>query len=158
MNLADVKEGIRLGKRAKRVGRGSGSGHGKTSGRGHKGLKARGGPNMGLAYEGGQSPLFHRIAKRGFTNGRYKMVNSVVNVAVLNLFEDGDTVGLKELQAKGWVDNPKNGLKVLGDGEVTKKVNVKAQAFSAKAKESIEKAGGTVEIVPLKVKASVTAS
>ena len=111
MNLQDVKEGIRLGKRAKRVGRGAGSGHGKTSGRGHKGLKARAGANMGLTYEGGQSALYESIAKRGFSNGRFKKQSTaVVNVEVLNLFEDGSTVGLKELQSKGWVDNPKDGV------------------------------------------------
>lgn len=158
MNLADVKEGIRLGKRAKRVGRGKGSGNGKTSGRGHKGLNARAGANMALTYEGGQSPLFQRIAKRGFSNARFKKVYSVVNIEVLNAFEDGSTVGLKELQSKGWVDNPKDGLKVLGTGEVSKKLTVQAQAFSAKAKEAIENAGGTVEVVSLKVKASEAAS
>jgi len=158
MNLADVKEGIRLGKRAKRVGRGKGSGNGKTSGRGHKGLNARAGANMGLTYEGGQTPLFQRISKRGFSNARFKIVHSVVNVEVLNLFEDGSTVGLKELQSKGWVDNPKDGLKVLGTGEITKKLTVQAQAFSAKAKEAIEKAGGTAEVVALKPKGSEAAS
>ena len=152
MNLADVKEGIRLGKRAKRVGRGKGSGHGKTSGRGHKGLNARAGANMGLTYEGGQSALFERIAKRGFSNARFKTVYAVLNVEVLELFEDGATVGLKEIQSKGWLDNPKDGVKILGTGELTKKLTVRAQAFSKKAKEVIENAGGTTEIISLNVK------
>ena len=154
MNLADVKEGIRLGKRAKRVGRGKGSGHGKTSGRGHKGLKARAGANMGLTYEGGQSALYERIAKRGFSNARFKTVYAVLNVEVLNLFEDGATVSLKEIQEKGWLDNPKDGVKILGSGELSKKLTVQAQAFSKKAKEAIENAGGTAEVVPLNAKKS----
>ena len=150
MNLKDVKEGIRLGKRAKRVGRGAGSGHGKTSGRGHKGLNARAGANMALTYEGGQSPLFQRIAKRGFSNARHKTVYSVVNIAVLESFEEGSVVGLCEIQSKGWVDNPKDGLKILGTGSVSKKLTVKAQAFSKSAQEAIEAAGGTIEVVALK--------
>lgn len=150
MNLADVKDGIRLGKRKKRVGRGAGSGHGKTSGRGHKGLNARAGANMGLTYEGGQMPLFQRIAKRGFSNARFKTVYAVVNVDVLNSFEDGAVISLEDIQDIGWVDNPKDGLKILGDGELTKKLTVKANAFSKGAKAAIEKAGGSVEIVGLK--------
>lgn len=150
MNLSDVKNGVRLGKKSKRVGRGPGSGHGKTSGRGHKGLKARKGSNMGLTYEGGQSPLFQRIAKRGFSNARYKKVYAVVNTGALNSFDDNTVIGLKELQAKGWVDNPKDGLKILGFGEVKKKITVKAQAFSNSAKTSIEAAGGSCEIIPCK--------
>jgi large subunit ribosomal protein L15 len=150
MNLADVKDGIRLGKSKKRVGRGAGSGHGKTCGKGHKGLKARAGANMHATYEGGQMPLFQRIAKRGFSNARFKTVYAVVNVEVLNQFEDGSTVALEDLQDKGWVDNPKDGLKILGSGELTKKVNVQANAFSKSAKEAIEKAGGTVELISTK--------
>jgi large subunit ribosomal protein L15 len=150
MNLADVKDGIRLGKRAKRVGRGAGSGHGKTSGKGHKGLKARAGSNMGLTYEGGQMPLFQRIAKRGFSNARFKTVYCVVNIDVLNSFENGSVVALEDLQDIGWVDNPKDGLKILGDGELTKKLTVKANAFSKGAKAAIEKAGGVAEIISAK--------
>jgi len=150
MNLADVKNGIRLGRKKKRVGRGSGSGHGKTSGRGNKGLKARSGANKKSTYEGGQMPLFQRIAKRGFSNARYKVSYAVVNLEVLETFENGSTVGLAELQAKGWVDNPKDGLKILGRGELTKKLTVVAQAFSSTAKEAIEKAGGTTEVKVLK--------
>lgn len=146
MNLADVKNGIRLGKSKKRVGRGAGSGHGKTSGKGHKGLKARAGANMGLTYEGGQTPLFQKIAKRGFTNGRFKKEYAVVNIASLNQFEDGATVGLEEIQSKGLADNPKDGLKILGFGTLEKKLTVKAAAFSKAAQESIEKAGGSVEV------------
>ncbi|MBF0198501.1 MAG: 50S ribosomal protein L15 [Planctomycetes bacterium] len=150
MNLKDVKEGIRLGQKAKRVGRGAGSGHGKTSGKGHKGLNARAGNNMGPTYEGGQTPLFQRIAKRGFSNARFKTVYSVVNVSALESFENGDVVGAEELQAKGWVDNLKDGLKILGFGELSKKLTVKAQSFSKSAQASIEAAGGTCEVVSTK--------
>jgi large subunit ribosomal protein L15 len=147
MNLADVKKGIRLGKSKKRVGRGPGSGNGKTSGRGHKGLNARAGKNMGLTYEGGQTPLFQRIAKRGFTNGRFKKSFTVVNIVQLNKFDDGSVVGLDELQSIGLADNPKDGLKILGFGKLEKKLTVKAAAFSKTAQASIEAAGGSVEIV-----------
>jgi large subunit ribosomal protein L15 len=147
MNLADVKKGIRLGKSKKRVGRGAGSGHGKTSGKGHKGLNARAGNNMGLTYEGGQTPLFQRIAKRGFTNGRFRKSFTVVNIALLNQFDDGSVIALKELQSVGLADNPRDGLKILGFGKLEKKLTVKAEAFSKTAKESIEAAGGTVEVI-----------
>lgn len=152
MNLADVKKGCRLGKSKKRVGRGSGSGMGKTSGRGHKGLKARKGSNMHLSYEGGQSPLFQRIAKRGFSNAKYKKVYAVVNLSSFEGFENESVVDLKALQSKGLADNPKDGLKILGQGELKTKLTVKAQAFSKSAKAAIEAAGGTCEIVPLKEK------
>jgi len=150
MNLADVKNGIRLGKKAKRVGRGIGSGWGKTSGKGHKGLKARAGANMGLSYEGGQSPLFQRIAKRGFNNARYQKVFSIVNISALEVFSDDATVGFDELQEKGVVSKLNSGLKILGHGKLTKKLTVKAQSFSKSAKEAIEKNGGTCEVVTLK--------
>lgn len=152
MNLADAKNGIRLGKKAKRVGRGPGSGSGKTSGRGHKGLNARKGKNMRPTYEGGQSPLYMRVAKRGFSNARYKKVMSVVNLKTLDTFEDGAEVTLESVQAKGFADNPRDGLKILGNGKLSKKLTVKAQAFSESAKKAIEDAGGTCEIVELKKK------
>ena len=147
MNLADVKKGIRLGKSKRRVGRGAGSGLGKTSGRGHKGLNARAGKNMALTYEGGQTPLFQRIAKRGFTNGRFKKSFTVVNIAQLNNFEDGSVVGLEQLQSVGLADNPRDGLRILGFGTLEKKLTVKAAAFSKSAQASIEAAGGSIEIV-----------
>lgn len=147
MNLAEVKYGIRLGKRAKRVGRGHGSGLGKTSGRGHKGLKSRTGASLKLTYEGGQSPLFMRIAKRGFNNKRFGTTYAVVNLTVLESFKDGQVIGLSELQAKGWVDNPRDGLKILGNGSLSRKLTVRAHAFSGKAKSAIEAAGGKCEIV-----------
>lgn len=147
MNLADVKNGIRLGKSKKRVGRGAGSGHGKTSGRGHKGLKARAGSNMHPTYEGGQSPLFQRIAKRGFSNARFKKVYAVVNLNNLETFDVEAEVNLDSLQQKGLVDNPRDGLKILGHGSLTKKLTVKAQAFSKSAQEAIEAAGGTCEVL-----------
>lgn len=147
MNLSDVKDGIRLGAKKKRVGRGAGSGHGKTSGKGHKGLKARAGANMHSTYEGGQMPLFQRIAKRGFSNARYKKTFAVVNVEALEAFESGATVGLAELQGKGWIDNPKDGLKILGGGELSKSLTVHANAFSKSAIAAIEKAGGKAEVI-----------
>ena len=150
MNLADVKAGCSLGKFKKRVGRGQGSGQGKTSGRGHKGLKARKGANMGLAYEGGQSPLFHRTAKRGFSNARFKREYAVVNLASLEAYDNGLIVDLAYLQSRGLVDNPRDGLKILGEGQLTKKLTVRAQAFSKSAKGAIEAAGGVCEVVAFK--------
>lgn len=149
MNLADVKKGIRLGKRVKRLGRGEASGHGKTSGRGHKGLKARSGGSVGLRYEGGQMPVFQRIAKRGFSNARHRKEYCVVNVSVLEAFEAGATVGLAEIQGKGWAAKVMDGLKILGEGKLSRKLTVRAQAFSAQAKKAIEDAGGACEVVPL---------
>ncbi len=147
MNLEDVKNGIRLGKRRKRVGRGHASGSGKTSGRGSKGLKARAGSSVGLTYEGGQMPLFMRIPKRGFNNARNQTEYAVVNLADLEQFESGMTIGLTEIQSKGLVDNAMDGLKILGNGSVSKALKVRAQSFSKNAREAIEKAGGSCEIV-----------
>ncbi|MBF0243658.1 MAG: 50S ribosomal protein L15 [Planctomycetes bacterium] len=149
MNLKDVKSGLRLGKSRKRVGRGIGSGLGKTSGRGHKGLKSRKGSSVSLTYEGGQSPLFMRTAKRGFSNARYKKDYEIVNLSQLELFEDGAVVCVKDLQAKGWVGSIKLGVKVLGEGGLSKKLTVKAQSFSKKARETIEALGGVCEEVSL---------
>jgi len=148
MNLEDVKNGIRLGKNKKRVGRGHGSGSGKTSGRGHKGYKSRAGSSVSLTYEGGQMPLFMKIAKRGFNNSRYATEYAVADLSSLEMFEDGAVVTLEDIQCKGLVDNAKDGLKILGNGKLTKKITVKAQAFSKAAQEAIEKAGGSCEIVP----------
>ncbi len=128
-----------------RRGRGHGSGNGKTAGKGHKGQKARSGaPRPG--FEGGQMPLYRRLPKRGF-----KCINSKeivgVNVSVLNRFEDGSEVTVETLIANGIVSNPRDGVKILGNGELTKKLTVKANAFSAGAKEKIEAAGGQVEVI-----------
>ena len=129
-----------------RRGRGHGSGNGKTAGKGHKGQKARSGaPRPG--FEGGQMPLYRRIPKRGFTCPSSKDIVGI-NLSVLNdRFEDGAVVDIDTLIETGIVKNPKDGVKILGNGEITKKLTVKANAFSASAKEKIEAIGGTVEVM-----------
>ncbi len=128
-----------------RRGRGHGSGNGKTAGKGHKGQKARSGaPRPG--FEGGQMPLYRRIPKRGFTNRNAKEIVGI-NVSALEVFESGSTITVETLMEKGIVKNPKDGVKILGNGEFTKKLDVKANAFSASAKEKIEALGGTAEVV-----------
>ena len=128
-----------------RRGRGHGSGNGKTAGKGHKGQKARSGaPRPG--FEGGQMPLYRRIPKRGFTNRNYKEIIGI-NVSALERFENGTEVTVDTLMEVGIVSNPKDGVKILGNGELTKKLTVKANAFSASAKEKIEAAGGSCEVI-----------
>ena len=128
-----------------RRGRGHGSGNGKTAGKGHKGQKARSGaPRPG--FEGGQMPLYRRIPKRGFTCPSSKEIVGI-NVSALDRFEDGAVVDIEALLESGIVKNPKDGVKILGNGEITKKLTVKANAFSASAQEKIEAAGGTVEVI-----------
>lgn len=128
-----------------RKGRGHGSGNGKTAGKGHKGQKARSGaPRPG--FEGGQMPLYRRIPKRGFHNRNTKEIVAV-NLEVLERFEDGATVSVDTLIETGIIKNPKDGVKILGRGELTKKLNVQANAFSASAKEKIEALGGTAEVI-----------
>ena len=130
----------------KRKGRGTGTGNGKTAGRGHKGQKARSGGKLRIGFEGGQMPLARRIPKRGFNN-IFAEPLTAVNVAVLDKFEDGAVVDAAALIEKGILHDCKYGLKVLGKGSVSKKVTVKAAAFSESAKEKIEKAGGKAEVV-----------
>lgn len=128
-----------------RRGRGHGSGNGKTAGKGHKGQKARSGaPRPG--FEGGQMPLYRRIPKRGFKNRNTKEIVAI-NVSVLERFEDGATVDVQALMEAGVIKNPRDGVKVLGNGELTKKLNVKVNAYSASAKEKIEALGGTAEVI-----------
>lgn len=128
-----------------RRGRGHGSGNGKTAGKGHKGQKARSGsPRVG--FEGGQMPLYRRIPKRGFKNRNYKEIIGI-NVSALDVFEADSVVSIETLIEKGIVKNPKDGVKILGNGELTKKLTVSANAFSASAKEKIEALGGTVEVI-----------
>ena len=128
-----------------RRGRGHGSGNGKTAGKGHKGQKARSGaPRAG--FEGGQMPLYRRIPKRGFTNRNTKIIVSI-NVSVLERFDNGSTVDVEALMAAGIVKNPRDGVKILGNGELTKKLNVKVNAFSASAQEKIEALGGKAEVI-----------
>lgn len=130
----------------KRVGRGIGSGHGKTSGRGHKGQNARSGGGVRLGFEGGQMPLFQRLPKRGFTNINRKEY-AIVNLETLNRFEDGTEVTPELLIETGVVKNMKAGIKILAKGELKKKLTVKAHKFSSAAKEAIEAAGGSSEVI-----------
>lgn len=133
-------------KESYRKGRGIGSGNGKTAGKGHKGQNARSGGGVRLGFEGGQLPLYRKLPKRGFKN-RFATNYAIVNVATLNnAFNDGDTVNLDVLMAAGIIRKPLDGLKVLGNGEITKKLTVEAAIFSASAKEKIEAAGGKTEV------------
>ncbi len=128
-----------------RRGRGHGSGNGKTAGKGHKGQKARSGaPRIG--FEGGQMPLYRRIPKRGFLNRNTKEIVAI-NVSRLDVFEDGATVTIDAMKEIGIIKNPKDGVKILGSGELTKKLTVQANAFSETAKEKIEKLGGKAEVI-----------
>ena len=128
-----------------RRGRGHGSGNGKTAGKGHKGQKARSGaPRPG--FEGGQMPLYRRLPKRGFTNRNSKVIVGI-NVSALEVFENDAVVSVETLLEQGIIKNPKDGVKILGNGELTKKLTVKANAFSASAKEKIEAIGGTAEVM-----------
>ena len=128
-----------------RRGRGHGSGNGKTAGKGHKGQKARSGaPRIG--FEGGQMPLYRRIPKRGFLNRNTKEIVAI-NMSRLEVFEDGATVTIDAMKEVGIIKNPKDGVKILGNGELTKKLTVQANAFSASAKEKIESLGGKAEVI-----------
>lgn len=146
MNLHDLTAVPGSKKEVKRIGRGYGSGNGKTAGKGHKGQNARSGGGVRLGFEGGQLPLYRKLPKRGFHN-KFATNYAIVNVATLNdKFEDGETVNLESLKAKGIVKKPLDGLKVLGNGEISKKLTVEAKVFSATAKEKIEAAGGKAEV------------
>ena len=129
-----------------RLGRGIGSGLGKTSGKGHKGAKARSGGGKRPGFEGGQMPLTMRLPKRGFTN-KWAKEYETINVDVLNVFEDGMEVGPVELLEYGIINKVLDGVKILGDGEITKKLTVQANKFTATAKEKIEAAGGSCEVI-----------
>ena len=129
-----------------RKGRGAGSGNGKTAGRGHKGQNARSGGGVRPGFEGGQLPLYRKLPKRGFHN-HFAKNYAIVNVSDLNCFEDGATVNLKTLLEAKLIRKPLDGLKVLGNGEISKKLTVEAAIFSANAKEKIEAAGGKTEVI-----------
>lgn len=133
-------------KDAKRIGRGHGSGNGKTAGKGHKGQKARAGHGMRLGFEGGQMPLQRRIPKRGFNNIFAKNIVAI-NVSVLNKFEDGAEVTVEALENMGIVKNSFDAVKVLGNGDISKKLTVKLNAYSESAKAKIEAAGGKAEVI-----------
>lgn len=146
MNLHELSpvEGARHSR--KRVGRGTGSGHGKTSGRGNKGQNARSGGGVRPGFEGGQTPLFKRLPKRGFTNVNRKEY-AIVNLEQLNVFKDNAVVTLELLVKNGLVKNEYDGVKVLGNGKLEKKLTVKAQKFSKSAEKAIVEAGGKIEVI-----------
>ena len=145
MKLHDLKPAVGATTAPKRLGRGTGSGLGKTSGKGHKGAKARSGGGKRPGFEGGQMPLTMRLPKRGFTN-KWRVEYATVNVERLNIFEDGAIVTPVELIESGILKNVQDGVKILGNGEITKKLTVKATKFTQTAKEKIEAAGGKVEV------------
>ena len=146
MKLHELSPAYGSAKASYRKGRGAGSGNGKTAGKGHKGQNARSGGGVRPGFEGGQLPLYRKLPKRGFKN-RFAVNYSIVNVSALNVFEDGAVVDLAVLMEKKIVREALDGLKVLGNGELTKKLTVKATVFSATAKEKIEAAGGKTEEV-----------
>jgi large subunit ribosomal protein L15 len=148
MDLTNLSQGVHKRKPKKRVGRGTGSGHGKTSSRGHKGQYASAGAKMfGALFEGGQMPLFRRTPKRGFSNNRFRDFYEVVNVADLNAFDDGATVDLAALKAKRLAQGPYDGVVILGDGELTRKLTVRVHRVSKSARQKIEAKGGTIELI-----------
>ena len=146
MKLNELSPAKGSAKAAWRKGRGPGSGNGKTAGKGHKGQNARSGGGVRPGFEGGQLPLYRKLPKRGFNN-KFAVNYAIVNVAALNKFEDGAVVDMDALLAAKIVRKPLDGLKVLGNGELTKKLTVKATVFSATAKEKIEAVGGKTEEV-----------
>ena len=146
MILNDVHTGIQKRKPRKRIGRGTGSGHGKTSGRGHKGYYSRSGSRRRAGFEGGQSPLFLRVAKRGFNNAAFAATVVIINVGQLEkAFDDGAEITVEALVSKGLIPSRHDALKILGDGEIKKKFTVKAHRFSRSAEEKIVAAGGKFE-------------
>ena len=145
MKLHELSPAAGSAKDAYRKGRGPGSGNGKTAGKGHKGQNARSGGGVRPGFEGGQIPLYRKHPKRGFNN-KFAKVYTVVNVEQLNVFEDGAVVDIEALMAKKIVRKVVDGVKILGNGELTRKLTVKATVFSASAKEKIEAAGGKIEV------------
>ena len=146
MNLHEMKYNDGARKDIKRLGRGQGSGQGKTAGKGHKGQNSRSGGGVAIGFEGGQTPFFKRMPMRGFTNYTRKEY-AIVNVEDLNCFEDGVTVDFEALKAAGLLKKQLDGVKVLGGGKLEKKLTVKAQKFSKAAEKAIEEAGGKVEVM-----------
>jgi large subunit ribosomal protein L15 len=150
MRLHDLKPRPGAKHRRKRLGQGESSGHGKTSGRGGKGQTARSGSSIRIGFEGGQMPLIRRIPKRGFNNTRHGTVYIPVNVSDLNEFEEGAKVDETSLRSVGLVHGRGDGVKILGAGELTRKLSVSANAFSASAKAKIEAKGGSCEVIALR--------
>jgi large subunit ribosomal protein L15 len=155
MNLHEVNQGVTKHRKGKRLGRGVGSGNGKTAGRGHKGQKARAGWKALSIWQGGMTPLVRQVPKRGFNN-RFALTVAEVNVSDLEkAFDAGADVGIEQLVAKGLVSGTFDVVKILGDGELTKKLQVSAHRFSGSAKEKIEKAGGQAQVLPGKTPVAV---
>ena len=146
MKLGELKPAEGATTKAFRRGRGHGSGNGKTAGRGHKGQGQRSGTGGKVGFEGGQMPLYRRIPKRGFYNRNTKEIVAV-NLALLNVFDSGDIVDIAALKSKGLISNPRDGVKILGMGEIEKKLTVRVNYFSKSAAEKIEAAGGKAEVV-----------
>ena len=147
MKLNELKYNEGSKKDIKRLGRGSSSGTGKTSGKGHKGQNSRSGGGVRVGFEGGQLPLYRRLPKRGFSNAMFKKVYAVINVSDLNMFEEGTEVTPEVLKEMGIIKNQLAGIKVLGNGEIEKKLTVRAHKFSAIAKQKIEAVGGKTEVM-----------
>lgn len=147
MKLNELKYNEGSKKDIKRLGRGSSSGTGKTSGKGHKGQNARSGGGVRVGFEGGQLPLYRRLPKRGFSNALFKKEYAVINVSDLNMFDEGTEVTPELLKEMGIIKKELSGVKVLGNGEISKKLTVRANKFSAVAKEKIETAGGKAEVM-----------
>ena len=147
MKLHELKKNEGATFRKKIVGRGSGSGLGKTSGRGQKGQNARSGGGVSPVFEGGQLPLYRRLPKRGFSNHDFKTVYAVINVSDLNVFNDGDVVTPALLKEKGIVKKQLNGIKVLGNGTLEKKLTIQAHRFSSSALRKIEESGSKAEVI-----------
>lgn len=147
MKLHELEKNIGAKHSKKRVGRGSGSGLGKTSGRGQKGQKARSGGSINPVFEGGQLPLYRRIPKRGFKNAKFRTVYATINVEDLNVFEDGTVVTPALLKDTGLLKKQLDGVKVLGNGKLEKKITIQASKFSASALEKIKEAGSKAEVI-----------
>lgn len=147
MELHELKKNEGATFSRKRVGRGTGSGLGKTSGRGQKGQKARSGASISPVFEGGQSPLYRKIHKRGFSNAKFKVRYAEINVSDLNRFNDGDVITPELLKETGMIKNQKDGIKVLGNGTLDKKLTIKANRFSSSALKKIEESGSKAEVI-----------
>jgi large subunit ribosomal protein L15 len=146
VKLGELKPAEGAIKKGFRKGRGHGSGNGKTAGRGHKGQKSRSGSGGKAGFEGGQMPLYRRLPKRGFTNRNTKEIIAI-NVALLNVFEDGASVDIDALKKKGLISNPRDGVKILGNGELKVKLTVRVHQYSKSAIEKIEAVGGKAEVI-----------
>ena len=147
MKLHELQRNIGATHEKKRVGRGSGSGLGKTSGRGQKGQKARSGGSINPVFEGGQLPLYRRLPKRGFTNGKFRTRYAVINLKDLNVFENGTLVTPALLKEKGIIKNQLDGIKILGEGKLEKNLTIQANKFSTTALEKIKESGSKAEVI-----------